>query len=120
MPEPYAGLRLTIMLVEIHTPDQTSETVCEKYETRRHNTAAIEATGLLREMQNRFGMNKLAGSPSIQIETVEVRCTPGVDLGRRDIENIWLNLYNPHRQLRESEEQLWIHLDAVRGRRNVP
>jgi hypothetical protein len=108
------------MHVEIHTPDQTSETVCEKYETRRYNTAAIEATDLLREMQNRFGMNRLAGGPSIQIETVEVRCTPGVDLGGCDIENIWLNLYDPHRQMRKGEEQLWVHLGAVGGRWNVP
>ena len=44
--------------------------------TRRYNTAAIEATDWLREMQDRFWMNRLAGSPSVQIETVEVRCTP--------------------------------------------
>ena len=73
MPEPYAGFRLAIMHVEIHTPDQTSETVCEKYETRHYNTAVIEATDWLREMQNRFGMHRLAGGPSIQIETIEVR-----------------------------------------------
>jgi hypothetical protein len=82
MPEPYAGFWLAIMHVEIRTPDQTRETVCEKNETRRYNTAAIEATDWLGEMQNRFGVNRLAGSPSIQIETVEVRCTPGVYLGR--------------------------------------
>src|SRR5712672_3765351 len=115
MPEPYAGFRLTIMHVEIHTPDQTTETVCEKYETRRYNTAAIEATDWLREMQNRFWMNRLAGSPSVQIETVEVRCTPGVDLGRRDIENIWLNLYDPRRQMRKGEELVCVHLGAVGG-----
>jgi hypothetical protein len=60
------------MHVEVHTPDQTSERVCEKNEARRYNTAAVEGTDGLREMQNRFGVNWLAGSPSIQIETVEV------------------------------------------------
>jgi hypothetical protein len=108
------------MRVQIHTPDQTSETVCEKYETRRYNTAAIEATDLLREMQDRFGMNGLAGGPSIQIETVEVRGTPSVDLGDCDIENIRLNLYDPHRQMRKGEEQPRVHLGAVGRRRNVP
>src|SRR5260370_38300684 len=104
MPEPYAGFRLTIMHVEIHTPDQTGETVCEQYKTRRYNTAAIEATDLLREMQNRFGMNRLAGSPSIQIETVEVRCTPGVDLGGRRIIKKKKNLYDPTTQRHKNKE----------------
>ena len=49
-----------------------------------------------------------------------MRCGPGIYLRRCDIENIRLSLYDPHRQMRKGEEQLWVHLGAVGGRWNVP
>ena len=65
-------------------------------------------------------MNRLAQSPAVQIETVEVRCNPRVYLGRCDIENIRLSLDNSHGQMREGEEQPWRNLGAIGRRWNVP
>src|ERR1700679_3451777 len=99
MPEPYAGFRLAIMHAEVHTPDQACKAVCDENDARRNYTATIKAMDWFRKMQNRFGVNRLAGSPSVQIKTVEVRCTPAIYLGRCDIEDIWITFYDPHRQM---------------------
>src|ERR1700678_887266 len=120
MPEPYAGFRLAIVCVEIHTPNQASKTVCDQNDARRDHTATVEAANRLRKMQNHFGVNRLAGSPSVQIETVEVRCTPAVYLGRCDIEDIRITFYDPHRQMRKGEEQPWRNLGAIGRRWNIP
>src|SRR6202453_4350579 len=120
MPEPNASFRLAILRVEIHTPDQACKTVCDENDARRNYTATIEATNRFREMQNHFRVNRLAGSPSVQIKTVEVRCTPAVYLGRCDIEDIRLTFYDPHCQMRKGEEQPWRNLGAIGRRWNVP
>src|SRR3984957_8377699 len=120
MPEPYAGFRLAILRVEIHTPDQACKTVCDENDAPRNYAATIEAADRFREMQNHFGGHRLAGSPSVQIKTVEVRRTPAVYLGRCDIEDIRITFYDPHRQMRKGEEQPWRNLGAIGRRWNVP
>ena len=71
---------------EINAPDQSSERIGNEDGIRRDQTATVQAASFLRKFQHQFRLCGRAGSPTAQIESVQIRLMSRVGVSCTDVE----------------------------------
>jgi hypothetical protein len=105
---------------EINAPDQSRETIGNEESVRRDQTAAVQAAGFLWKCQHQFRLGGRVGSPTAQIESVQIGLMRRVGVSCTDIEYIWFVLDDARHKFIEGVKEHGVYLGTLTRGRNIP